>query len=184
MMTQLTPTTSTGYLIVSLGLRGFAMGFAMMPSMSAALARIDRRFTSRASSITNTLQRVSTALGVAILVTFLSGQFTAASSQANCNPTQAVVSESHVPSAAALCSGIAQQIQNVSSGKAAPPATQPTGALGAFAKSYASDTLSIAYDRTFFFVTILSAMALIPALFLRKPEHQAEPGARAELGAA
>ena len=182
MLAQLSPTTSSGYLILALGLRGFAMGFAMMPSMSAALARIDRRFTSRASSITNTLQRVATALGVAMLVTFLSAQFAPASAQASCNPTQAVVSQAgfaHLGSTdQQVCGNVATQLENVTTGKSVPAANYkpPSGALE-FVSSYSNNTLSIAFDRTFFFVAILSAVGLIPAMYLRKPEQAIDPTA-------
>ena len=83
---------SSNWLVISaLMLRGFAMGFAMMPTMSAALARVPRRYASRASSITNTLQRLSSSVGIAVLVTVLAGQFTTAAKQTTCAPPAAVV---------------------------------------------------------------------------------------------
>ena len=178
MLTQLSPTTSGGYFIAALALRGFAMGFAMMPSMSAALARIDRRFTSRASSITNTLQRVATAMGVAILVTFLASQFAPAAASVSCNPSAAVMAQSHAPTPAVLCSGITTRIQDISTGKAQPPAhPDTTSPLGAFAAGFGNQAESNAFDRTFFFVAILSAIAIFPAFFLRRPDHHVDGSA-------
>jgi MFS family permease len=179
MLTDLSPTTSAGYLILSLAIRGFAMGFAMMPSMAAALARIDRRYTSRASSITNTLQRIATAVGVAMLVTFLSAQFSVASTQATCNPSVTAVAQARVAgqatNATQLCSVVGAQIRDITTGKIQPPATPPKPTpFTNFAKTFSGDTLSIAFDRTFFFVAILSALGLIPALFLRRPEGKVE----------
>jgi len=184
MLTSLSASTSAGYLILTLAIRGIAMGFAMMPSMAAALARIDRRYTSRASGITNTLQRIATAVGVAVLVTFLSAQFSVASKQAACNPSAAAVQQAQfahqATNATQLCAAVGTEIASVSTGKIQPPATaaKPTD-LSKFATAFGSDTLSIAFDRTFFFVALLSALGLIPALFLKRPEHKVEAGAEA-----
>jgi MFS family permease len=179
MLTDLSASTSASYLILALAIRGFAMGFAMMPAMAAALARIDRRFTSRASSITNTLQRIATAVGVAVLVTFLSSQFSVASTQATCNPPAAAVAQARAAGQAAnatqLCAVVGGQIRDITTGKIQPPAAPPRPTpLSNFAAAFSSDTLSIAFDRTFFFVAILSTIGLIPALFLRKPERHVD----------
>ncbi len=83
---------SSNWLVISaLMLRGFAMGFAMMPTMAAAMARVPRRYTSRASSITNTFQRVSSSVGIAVLVTVLAAQFGTAAKQTSCAPPANVV---------------------------------------------------------------------------------------------
>ena len=39
-----------------------------------------------------------------------------------------------------------------------------------FGQTYASDALSTSFDRTFAFITILTLLGVIPALFLRRPE--------------
>ena len=57
MLAQVHPDTSIAYLAFVMSLRGVSMGFAMMPAMAAGLARIPRSSASRASSITNTVQR-------------------------------------------------------------------------------------------------------------------------------
>lgn len=184
MLTTLSASTSAGYLVFALAVRGIAMGFAMMPSMAAALARIDRRYTSRASGITNTLQRIATAVGVAVLVTFLSAQFSVASKQATCNPSAAAIQQAQfahqATNATQLCAAVGTQMADVSTGKVQPPATaaKPTD-LSKFATTFGSDTLSIAFDRTFFFVALLSALGLIPALFSKRPEHKVDATAEA-----
>jgi hypothetical protein len=58
------------------------------------------------------------------------------------------------------------------SSQAKPPATG-NAAFDSFAKSFGDDTLTIAFDRTFAFTAIVTALGLIPALFLRKPEKSA-----------
>ena len=105
----------SNWLVISaLMLRGFAMGFAMMPTMAAAMARVPRRYTSRASSITNTFQRVSSSVGIAILVTVLAAQFGTAAKQTSCAPPANVVAAAatalHRPglTAAQYC-GVLQQ---------------------------------------------------------------------------
>ena len=39
-----------------------------------------------------------------------------------------------------------------------------------FSQTYAADALSTAFDRTFVFITILTILGVIPAMFLRRPE--------------
>jgi predicted MFS family arabinose efflux permease len=173
--------------IGALMLRGFAMGFSMMPSMSAALARVPRQFTSRASSITNSLQRVASSIGIAVLVTILAAQVPTAAAQTACAPDASVLSAAssafhHPVSAAQFCSVVESKFAgvNVENGARAQsaPASSP---LTRFEKRYADDVLSTSFDRTFAFIAFLSAVGIIPAFFLRKPEKS--EGRRAELAA-
>jgi EmrB/QacA subfamily drug resistance transporter len=170
----------------ALALRGMAMGFAMMPGMSAGLARIPPHLTSRASSITNTVQRAGSSVGIAILVTVLSAQIGTASAQASCDPSPAVLasvpahrlvgSSSAAPvSADALCGALQRQASANSQNQRAEATAVRTGspAFDAFTKGYGDSTLSIAFDRTFAFTAIVTALGVFPALFLRKPERSA-----------
>jgi hypothetical protein len=42
-----------------------------------------------------------------------------------------------------------------------------------FGRTYASDALSTSFDRTFGFITILTLLGVIPAMFLRRPDKTA-----------
>ena len=170
---------SSNYLVIgALMLRGFAMGFAMMPTLSAALARVPRRYTSRASSITNTLQRVSSSVGIAVLVTVLAGQFGAATRQATCTPSAAVVQAAattlHQPTLTAqqYCAELQAGINASSAQQSAGSSTTSTGnvALDSFTHAYAGNVFSDAFDRTFVLIAIVSAFGIIPALFLKRPD--------------
>lgn len=159
-------------------LRGFAMGFAMMPAMSAGLARIPRKLTSRASSITNSLQRLGSSVGIAVLVTVLVAQFVPATSQTQCAPAPSVVSavsaQAHRPvTAAQVCGQLQGAFSNLSFQGSATSAGVHTGvpALDAFAKGYADQVMSTAFDRVFALTAILALVGVIPALFLRRPER-------------
>jgi MFS family permease len=174
-LAQLHPNSSIMVVIVANALRGFGMGFAMMPAMSAALARIDPRFTSRASSITNSLQRVSSSIGIAVLVTILASQFATAAQQTSCNPSPAVVAAAsareHQPlTQAQFCAQLQTKFSNLQVQGGAPSGSQP--AQPPFVKSYADNVVSVSFDRTFAFIAILSIIGVIPALFLRKPEKK------------
>jgi hypothetical protein len=168
------------------------MGFAMMPTMAAAMARVPRRYTSRASSITNTLQRVSSSVGIAVLVTVLAGQFSSAAAQTTCAPPAAVVSAAatavHDPQLTAqqYCSILRQRIA-ASSAQESSGSTQPrTGnaLLDSFNHQYAGAVFSDAFDRTFVLVAILSAIGIVPAFFLKRPDRDASgAGAAAEIAA-
>ena len=183
---------SSNWLVISaLMLRGFAMGFAMMPTMSAAMARVPRRYTSRASSITNTFQRVSSSVGIAILVTVLAAQFGPAARQATCAPPPSVVAAAattvHRPglTAAQYCTFLQQGIVASSAQQSAGSTLPSTGnaTLDAFNHAYAGGVFSDAFDRTFVLIAILSAIGIIPAFFLKRPERGASDAVAAELAA-
>jgi MFS family permease len=168
--------------IGALLLRGFAMGFAMMPAMSAGLARIPRNLTSRASSITNSLQRIGSSVGIAVLVTVLVAQFVPATTETPCTPSAGVVSavsaQAHRPlTAAQVCAQLESKLSNVSFQGSTTSVGPRTGmpALDAFAKSYADQVMSTAFDRVFALTAILAVIGVIPALFLRKPEQKVRP---------
>ncbi len=171
---------SSNWLVVgALMLRGVAMGFAMMPTMSAAMARVPRRYTSRASSITNTFQRVSSSVGIAILVTVLAAQFSSAAAQTTCAPTAAEVRAAaavlHQPTITGpgYCALLRQRI-TASSAQESSGSTQPStgnATLDSFDRAYAGGVFSDAFDRTFVLIAILSAIGVVPAFFLKRPER-------------
>ena len=179
-------STSIAFICVVMALRGVAMAFAMMPGMTAGLARIPRELTSRASSVTNTAQRVGMAVGIAVLVTFLSAQTTGAASSASCDPSPTVVTEaqqvfpSHPSTAAQLCDVLRTRAGSSgfnSGGASGGPTSTGRPELDGFLKSYVNDATSIAFDRTFLFLAIIAALGIIPAWFLRKPDPQPEGAA-------
>jgi EmrB/QacA subfamily drug resistance transporter len=194
LLAQIHADSPVTLVIAALALRGMAMGFAMMPGMSAGLARIPAHLTSRASSITNTVQRAGSSVGIAILVTVLSAQVGVASQQSNCDPPPAVLqslpahrlvgaqSATRPVDAHAFCAALQQRAAAGSQDQRAQAGSPHSGdpAFDAFVKSYGDDTLSIAFDRTFAFTAIVTALGIIPALFLRKPERkQGMPGGAA-----
>jgi EmrB/QacA subfamily drug resistance transporter len=183
---------SSNWLVISaLMLRGFAMGFAMMPTMSAAMARVPRQYTSRASSITNTLQRLSSSVGIAVLVTVLAGQFAGAAAQTTCAPSATVVAAAATTlrqpqlTAQQYCGHLRQAIA-ASSAQESSGSTQPStgnAVLDAFNHQYAGGVFSDAFDRTFVLVAILSALGIIPAFFLKRPDRNASGSAAVEMAA-
>jgi EmrB/QacA subfamily drug resistance transporter len=73
-------TAHTPFIVTSavLLVRGFGLGFAMMPSMAAAYATVSRAAVPRATTALNVLQRVGGAIGTALLAVVLQGQIRAA----------------------------------------------------------------------------------------------------------
>ena len=178
-LAQIQYDSSNTLIIGALMLRGFAMGFAMMPSMSAAMARVPKELTSRASSITNTLQRVSSSVGIAVLVAILAGQFITAAQPQNvsCAPSAAVLQqvqqEKHLavaPSAQQFCTQLQSQFSNTSL-QGGQQTQLPPAPLGDFLHQYSGKVMSLAFDRTFVVVAVFSLIGIIPALFLRRPER-------------
>ncbi len=189
-LAQIHYDSSNGLVVAALMLRGFAMGFAMMPTMSAAMARVPRRYTSRASSITNTFQRVSSSVGIAVLVTVLAAQFSTAAARTSCAPPATVVvaaaSSLHRPGLTGqqYCAVLQQRISASSAQESAGSAQPSTGnvVLDNFNHAYAGGVFSDAFDRTFVLIAFLSALGIVPAFFLRRPERSAG-GAGVEMAA-
>ena len=181
LLAQIHPTSSNWLVVSALLLRGFAMGFSMMPSMAAAMARVPHHLSSSASSISNSLQRIGSSIGIAVLVTVLAAQFTTAIGQASCAPSPAVLSAASAPghqlTTEEFCNSLQGQysklIQN--GGQPSTTATVPP-VVAQFGRTYAADALSTSFDRTFAFITILTLLGVIPALFLRRPEKTAAGG--------
>jgi MFS family permease len=178
LLAQIHPTSSNWLVVSALLLRGFAMGFSMMPSMAAAMARVPHHLSSSASSISNSLQRIGSSIGIAVLVTVLAAQFTTAIGQASCAPSQAVLSAASSPghelTTAEFCSTLKTQYATlIQNGGQPSTTTKVPGVVAQFGRTYASDALSTSFDRTFAFITILTLLGVIPALFLRRPEKTA-----------
>jgi EmrB/QacA subfamily drug resistance transporter len=72
--TQVHATTPYGVLEASLVLRGFGLGFTMMPAMAAAYSTLERAQVPRATPMLNVLQRVGGSLGTAVLAVVLQRQ--------------------------------------------------------------------------------------------------------------
>jgi MFS family permease len=66
--------TSTLLLHGVLLVRGLGLGFAMMPAMAAAYARLDTSDVPRATSALNALQRIGGSIGTALLAVVLQRQ--------------------------------------------------------------------------------------------------------------
>jgi EmrB/QacA subfamily drug resistance transporter len=63
--------TSIVFLCIAMVVRGFGIGFAFMPAMSAAFASLDRSELSDATPQLNVLQRVGGSIGIAVLAVVL-----------------------------------------------------------------------------------------------------------------
>ncbi|MGH9092282.1 MAG: DHA2 family efflux MFS transporter permease subunit, partial [Acidimicrobiales bacterium] len=72
--TQLGPTTSYWWLSLSLVVRGFGMGWTMMPLMAAAYARLTHAVVPRATTTLNILMRVGGSFGTALVAVVLERQ--------------------------------------------------------------------------------------------------------------
>jgi MFS family permease len=175
LLAQIHPDSSNWLVVSALLLRGFAMGFSMMPSMAAAMARVPRHLSSSASSISNSLQRIGSSIGIAVLVTVLAAQFTTAIGQASCAPPAAVVSAASTPghqlTTAEFCKGLQGEFSTLIQRGGRPTGSAHVAPVVAhFSQNYAAGALSNSFDRTFAFISILTILGVIPALFLRRPE--------------
>ena len=142
-MATLTPVTPAWQVALMVAGRGLGIGLSMIPSMSSAYVTLAPGLIGRATSVSNTVQRVASALAVAIVTTILSGRIVA-----------------HLPH---LPSGISASSGDGLAGAHLPAAVQ-TVLLAEVAKGF---------DDTFWVTVGLSLICFPMALLLRrslKPE--------------
>jgi hypothetical protein len=142
------------------------------------MARVPHHLSSSASSISNSLQRIGSSVGIAVLVTVLAAQFNTAIAQASCAPSAAVLSAASAPghelTTGEFCAGLQGEFSTLIQNGGQPTTTGHVAPVVAdFSRTYASDALSTSFDRTFAFISILTILGVIPALFLRRPEKRA-----------
>jgi EmrB/QacA subfamily drug resistance transporter len=76
-MATLTPDTPRWAVALMVAGRGAGIGLSIMPAMSSAYVTLPPHLIARATSVSNTVQRVASALAVAIVATILSDRVTA-----------------------------------------------------------------------------------------------------------
>ena len=74
LMHGLTATTSREEIIALLAVRAVGMGLAMMPVMTGGIAAVEPALVGAAGAFNNVVQRVSAALGLAILTAFMTNE--------------------------------------------------------------------------------------------------------------
>ena len=78
-------TTKTTWALLLIG-RGLAIGFTMMPAFSAAYVTIPPALISRATALSNTMQRMASSLGVAVVATIVADRVAAHAPHARVAP--------------------------------------------------------------------------------------------------
>ena len=77
LLTGVTASTDNWSWILITSARGLGMGFAMMPNFAAAYVTLPQSAIARATAVSNTLQRISSSFGIAILATIVELRITA-----------------------------------------------------------------------------------------------------------
>nr|MDQ6917858.1 DHA2 family efflux MFS transporter permease subunit [Candidatus Dormibacteraeota bacterium] len=71
LLVNVTPATDNWSWVLITSARGVGMGFAMMPNFAAAYVTLPQEAIARATAVSNTLQRVASSFGIAVLATIL-----------------------------------------------------------------------------------------------------------------
>jgi EmrB/QacA subfamily drug resistance transporter len=95
LLVGVTPATDNTTWILVTSARGLGMGFAMMPNFAAAYVTLPSAAIARATAVSNTLQRVSSSFGIALLATILEGRI-----KAHLPTPQAAIAGAHLSHAA------------------------------------------------------------------------------------
>jgi EmrB/QacA subfamily drug resistance transporter len=145
--------TPTATVLLWLVLRSFGMGLAMMPVQTAGMTWIPPDEISRASAVTNILQRVAASFGLAVLTSLLTDR-TAAHTAA----LSAALSPAN-PALAALAPALAALARTGLS------ASQVVGAL------VARQGFVLGIDDMFVVAAAIAAVGILPAIAIRKNPH-------------
>lgn len=152
LMQDLTAVTSQGEIVALLCLRAFGTGLCMMPIMTNGISAVPAAIVGSASAFNNVAQRVSAALGLAALTAFMTIQ------QAQLSADRSgLVSPDVLPS---LGPG---------------PTGQMLGAYAIYQQTSVQVYVS-ALDDVMFITTIMTAVAVGLALFLRRPSGASAGG--------
>jgi hypothetical protein len=152
LLQDLTAVTSQGEIIALLCLRAFGTGLCMMPIMTNGISAVPPEIVGSASAFNNVTQRVSSALGLAALTAFMT---------------------------------IQQAQLGADRGGLVNPATMPSlgqGQTGQMLGTYAVyqqtsvQVYVAALDDVMFLTTIMTGVAVVLALFLRRPSGAAAGG--------
>jgi EmrB/QacA subfamily drug resistance transporter len=144
LMQDLTATTSEGEIIGLLALRAFGTGLSMMPIMTSGISAVPPEIVGSASAFNNVAQRVSSALGLAALTAFM----TIMQAQLSADRAGLVRPDTPMPS---LGPG---------------PTGEMLGTMAIYQQTQTEVYVS-ALDDVMLITTIMSAMAVVLALFLR-----------------
>jgi EmrB/QacA subfamily drug resistance transporter len=144
LMRDLTVATSQGEIIGLLCLRAAGMGMSMMPIMTGGIAAVTAELVGTASAFNNVVQRVSAALGLAVLTAFMS------SNQAQLSADRAglISPDASMPSLAA------------------GPAGEMAGTMTVYQQTQTQVFVS-SLDNVMLIITYLSLLGVVLALFLR-----------------
>ncbi|HEX6492402.1 MAG TPA: DHA2 family efflux MFS transporter permease subunit, partial [Candidatus Dormibacteraeota bacterium] len=74
LMRNVTPDTPRGTLVLWMCVRNIGMGIAFMPIMASSMAEMPSEEVNRASAVSNIVQRVSSAFGLAVMTSLLTTQ--------------------------------------------------------------------------------------------------------------
>jgi EmrB/QacA subfamily drug resistance transporter len=77
LLVQVSPATDNWSWVLITSARGIGMGFAMMPNFAAAYVTLPAEAIARATAVSNTLQRVASSFGIAVLATIVEGMIKA-----------------------------------------------------------------------------------------------------------
>lgn len=155
--------TATSTIILWTVMRGFVLPLAIMPAQTAAIVEIPTALVGRATAITNIIQRVSSSFGIAVLTTILTTR-------------QALhgnwLAWTVTPANPAAMSALAR-VSAVMGGGA-----KGRGMALQFLQGMALKTGFVnAIDDVFLISAIITAVAIIPAFFLKKGKSGAARGA-------
>jgi DHA2 family multidrug resistance protein len=159
--TRMDMNLSDNELRLMLAARGAAMGLVMMPAMTAALNNVPMHLTSRASALVNVSRQVFGSFGTAIFVTILQQRQIFHNAELVQTATPDNVSLQILLSRAQEM--VVQQGGSIAQGQAA--------GMAALYQKLALDSAVWAFEDVFVVASLVTLLAMIPALFLRSQKR-------------
>ena len=157
--------TATSTIILWTVIRGLVLPLANMPAQTAAMVDIPTELVGRASAMTNIVQRVASSFGIAVLTSVLTtrqvlhGQWLAWT----VNPSNPAAMSALAHAGAVMGGG-----------------ARGRGLALAFLQGQALKTGFVnGIDDVFLITAVITAIAFVPALFLKRPKSGMRPGGAA-----
>jgi EmrB/QacA subfamily drug resistance transporter len=161
-------TSYWGYIIPVLFILGLGMGGTMMPIMTSALKTLTNHQVARGSTLLNITQQIASSIGVAIISVILTNSFKGkeiiSQAQGFGEAAKAVKDPSQMPAILAEFPKVAEVLAKFGTDMAAGQAALLNAVREAMADSF-STTLLVG--------ACLTALTLIPALFLPRDREEA-----------
>jgi EmrB/QacA subfamily drug resistance transporter len=162
---KLTGDTSYAHVMLLYCMRMFGMSFLMMPVMTEGMNQLPRRFTAHGTATSNTMRQVAGSLGTALLVSVMSNR---------ANFHMGNISNAVTTSNPIIISEVSRLGHGIAAMSGGSPEMGTRIVIGQLYGSAMKESTINGINDAFAIATIITAVALVLAFFIRRAKHPEE----------